>query len=233
MDWAGENRGTDKDTLVAGALTSGDWETAPTAPQDPFSVHVFACLVTLAAQESVASGATIGETLGLRSADLDALLTIYPSSTGVALQAQPSIIEFDEEEEQLRALFDRYRIDDSLETGWLVSMLARRCMSPNHLWQDLGLSTRGDLNRLMRERFPALAARNAQNMKWKKYFYRCLCEMEGFSLCAAPTCAECSDYSACFGEETGAGRLTPPDALRANDQNSSPTKSRSTNLARS
>ncbi len=217
MDWAGENRGTDKDALVAGALASGNWEIAPTAPRDPFSVHVFACLVTLAAQESIASGATIGETLGLRSADLNALLTIYPSSTGIALEAQPSAIEFDEEEEQLRALFDRYRVDNSLETGWLVSMLARRCMSPNHLWQDLGLSSRGDLNRLMRERFPTLAAHNAQNMKWKKFFYRCLCEMEGFSLCAAPSCAECSDYSACFGEETGASRLTPADALGAKD----------------
>ena len=122
MDWAGENRGTDKDTLVAGALASGNWEAAPTAPRDPFSVHVFACLVTLAAQEAIASGATIGETLGLRSADLDALVTTYPSSIAVALEAQPSVIEFDEEEEQLRALFDRYRVDDSLETGWLVSM---------------------------------------------------------------------------------------------------------------
>jgi nitrogen fixation protein NifQ len=217
MDWAGENRGTDKNPLLAGALASGNWEIAPTVPRDAFSVHVFACLVTLAAQESIASGATIGETLGLPSADLDALLTLYPSPTGVALEAQPSVIEFDEEEEQLRALFDRYRVDDSLETGWLVSMLARRCMSANHLWQDLGLPSRGDLNRLMREHFPALAARNAQNMKWKKFFYRCLCEMEGFTLCAAPSCAECSDYSACFGEETGASRLTPPDALSAKD----------------
>ena len=217
MDWAGENRGTDKNALLAGALASGNWEAAPTAPRDPFSVHVFACLVTLAAQESIASGATIGEMLGLRAADLDALLTLYPASTNVSLGMQPPTIEFDEEEEQLRALFDRFRVDDLLETGWLVSMLARRCMSPNHLWQDLGLSSRGDLNRLMRERFPALAARNAQNMKWKKFFYRCLCEMEGFTLCAAPSCAECSDYSACFGEETGASRLTPPDALGAKD----------------
>jgi nitrogen fixation protein NifQ len=217
MDWAGENRGTDKNALLAGALASGNWEAAPTVPRDPFSVHVFACLVTLAAQESIASGATIGAMLGLRAADLDGLLTLYPASTNVSLGMQPPTIEFDEEEEQLRAMFDRYRVDDSLETGWLVSMLARRCMSPNHLWQDLGLSSRGDLNRLMRERFPALAARNAQNMKWKKFFYRCLCEMEGFTLCAAPSCAECSDYSACFGEETGASRLTPPDALGAKD----------------
>ncbi len=217
MDWAGENRGTDKNAFLSGALASGNWEAAPPASRDPFSVHVFACLVTLAAHESIASGSTIGEMLGLRAADLDALLTLYPSSTNISLGMQPPTIEFDEEEEQLRALFDRYRVDDSLETGWLISLLARRCMSPNHLWQDLGLSSRGDLNRLMRERFPALAARNAQNMKWKKFFYRCLCEMEGFTLCAAPSCAECSDYAACFGEETGASRLTPPDALRAKD----------------
>jgi nitrogen fixation protein NifQ len=217
MDWAGENRGPEKDTLVGGALTGGNWKIAPPSPRNPFSVHIFACLLALAAQESIASGATIGESLGLSAADLDALLTIFPTTAGVALEAQPSTIEFDEEEEQLRALFDRYRVDDSLETGWLVSMLARRCMSPNHLWQDLGLSSRDDLNRLMRERFPALAARNAQNMKWKKFFYRCLCEMEGFSLCASPTCAECSDYSACFGEETGASRLAPPAELPAKD----------------
>ncbi len=217
MDWAGENRGTDKETLAGGALASGSWEPASTASRDPFTGHVFACLIALAIQESTSSGAAIGETLGLCSADLDALLAIYPSTPSLALGAQPSIIEFDEEEEQLRALFERHRVDDSLQTRWLVSILARRCMSPNHLWQDLGLSSRGDLNRMMRERFPALAARNAQNMKWKKFFYRCLCEMEGFSLCAAPTCAECSDYSGCFGEETGLSRVTPPDTLRAED----------------
>jgi nitrogen fixation protein NifQ len=217
MDWAGENRGTDKDAPFEGALTGENWEIAPSSPRDPFSTHIFSCLLALAAQEAITSGGTIGEILGLTAADLYALLCIYPSPAAVAMETQPSTIDFDEEEEQLRALFDRYRADDSLEAGLLVSMLARRCMSPNHLWQDLGLSSRGDLNRLMRERFPALAARNAQNMKWKKFFYRCLCEMEGFSLCAAPTCAECSDYSACFGEETGASRLAPPVAVPAKD----------------
>ena len=28
--------------------------------------------------------------------------------------------------------------------------------------------------------FPTLAAGNTKNMKWKKYFYRKLCEAEGF-----------------------------------------------------
>ena len=121
----------------------------------------------------------------------------------------------------------------SLETGWLVSMLARRCMSPNHLWQDLGLSSRGDLNRLMRERFPALAARNTQNMKWKKFFYRCLCEMEGFSLCAAPSCAECSDYTACFGDREQPKLPNAPRRAPLKRLNLLSSYSRSTTLARS
>ncbi len=217
MEWAGENHGYDKDALLAGVSTFQHCESASIAPRNRFMEHIFACLLALAIKESLASGGSVGETLGLCAADLDALISVYAPTMRLALAAQPSRIVFDEEEEQLCALFNRYRRDDSLETRWLVSMLARRCMSPNHLWQDLGLSSRGDLNRLMSERFPLLAVRNAQNMKWKKFFYRCLCEMEGFSLCAAPTCAECCDYSACFGEEFGASRLGPSDALGATD----------------
>jgi len=217
MEWAGENHGYDKDALLVGVSTLHFCKSASTAPRNRFLEHIFACLLALAIKESLASGGSVGETLGLCAADLDALLSDYAPTVRLALAAQPSRIAFDEEEEQLRALFNRYRGDDSLETRWLVSMLARRCMSPNHLWQDLGLSSRGDLNRLMTQRFPLLAARNAQNMKWKKFFYRCLCELEGFSLCAAPTCAQCCDYSACFGEEVGASRLGPIDALGATD----------------
>ena len=80
-------------------------------------------------------------------------------------------------------------------------------MSGDHLWQDLGLLDRGELNRLMRERFPTLAARNVANMKWKKFFYRMLCELEGFTLCTAPSCRECCDFDDCFGAETGESAL--------------------------
>ena len=99
MDWAGEHPGTDKEALAAGALTSEIRESASTALSDPFTVHVFACLVTLATQEAIASGASVGDTLGLRSAELDTFLAIYPQATCVALETQPSIIKFDEEEE--------------------------------------------------------------------------------------------------------------------------------------
>jgi nitrogen fixation protein NifQ len=38
-------------------------------------------------------------------------------------------------------------------------------------------------------------------MKWKKFFYKQLCEREGVNACKAPSCAACDDYSKCFGSE--------------------------------
>ena len=44
-------------------------------------------------------------------------------------------------------------------------------------------------------------------MKWKKFFYRTICRDEGYTLCAAPSCAECEDFDNCFGEEGGESLL--------------------------
>jgi nitrogen fixation protein NifQ len=40
-------------------------------------------------------------------------------------------------------------------------------------------------------------------MKWKKFFYRQLCEREGIPVCNAPNCAVCADMALCFGPESG------------------------------
>ncbi len=85
----------------------------------------------------------------------------------------------------------------------LVKMIARRAQRPNHLWQDLGLSSRGQLGLLMRRWFPLLASRNVSDMKWKKFFYRIMCSSTGFTLCTAPVCSECDDFDDCFGPEDG------------------------------
>ena len=91
--------------------------------------------------------------------------------------------------------------------GHLAAMIARRCKSPHHLWQDLGLRTRNELSALMQRHFARLAARNRQDMKWKKFLYRMVCGSEGFTLCTAPVCSECSDFADCFGAEDGESRL--------------------------
>jgi nitrogen fixation protein NifQ len=51
--------------------------------------------------------------------------------------------------------------------------------------------------------FPRLHAANDRDMKWKRFFYRSLCEAEGFSLCAVPHCRDCADFERCFGVEDG------------------------------
>jgi nitrogen fixation protein NifQ len=40
-------------------------------------------------------------------------------------------------------------------------------------------------------------------MKWKKFFYRQLCERAGVPICKSPHCAECCDRALCFGPEEG------------------------------
>lgn len=89
------------------------------------------------------------------------------------------------------------------DPGWLACVIATAAMGDNHLWQDLGLPSRDVLSRLLGENFPTLAALNTRDMKWKKFFYRQLCERAGVLICKSPNCAECCDFRACFGPEEG------------------------------
>lgn len=84
---------------------------------------------------------------------------------------------------------------------WLAQIVSVACLGNNHLWQDLHLRSRSDLSMLLQDWFPALAARNIHNMKWKKFFYKQLCERAELSICKSPSCQGCSDYAACFGPE--------------------------------
>jgi len=94
------------------------------------------------------------------------------------------------------------------ETGRLLAaMIARRAIEPNHLWEDLGLRDRSELTRLLARHFAPLAARNTGNMRWKRFFYRALCESDGFVMCTTPVCTECRDFELCFGDESGESRM--------------------------
>ncbi|CAG0951271.1 hypothetical protein MTYP_00204 [Methylophilaceae bacterium] len=107
----------------------------------------------------------------------------------------------DEFDDLIRLLND-HRRDDSLETQQLAIFIALSCMGNNHLWQDMMLPNRETLSRLMTTHFPALAAKNIGDMKWKKFFYRQLCERENILICKSPSCGICTDYEKCFGPET-------------------------------
>jgi nitrogen fixation protein NifQ len=179
------------------------------AVAEPFTAHVLACVISIGLLESIENRSCLGRAIGLTRGEMAALARDWlPGARDcVDISTLPDTASFDDEEEQLRQLLRTHQAGSGSEAQWLVSMIARRSMSANHLWQDLGLWSRADLNRLMAERFPGLASRNTSNMKWKKFFYRMLCEMEGFTLCTAPTCRECNDFDNCFGEETGESAL--------------------------
>ena len=183
-------------------------QTAKSDEGEAFDDHVFACVLAAALGEREESGAALTDALGLPRGELAALHEArFPlAAEPPPLEGAPDPRLFDEEE-LLRELLSGARADDDAACAWLVAIVARRAMRDDHLWQDLGLFNRAELSRLLARHFPALHAANADNMRWKKYFYRHLCELDGFSLCAAPHCSVCADFASCFGDEDGLSRL--------------------------
>lgn len=174
-----------------------------------FERHVLACVLAAGLSERDSSGQALSVALGLKSRDiLDIVVRHFPLMplAGFDLGELPDP-HFEMEEELLRDLLLSHRSTAKALPVWLASIIARRSMQADHLWQDLGLFDRGDLNRLLQTWFPTLHAGNTTNMRWKKYFYRQLCEAEGFALCTAPSCSVCADFDNCFGAEDGMSRL--------------------------
>ncbi len=179
---------------------------ATTDTENGFDAHVFASVIAIAAAEADAEDHPLARHLGVGSQDLEDVFARYFSPRAFLALAVPiGEGEAGEEEELLAELLRQHA--RTPEGRILAGMIARRAMEPDHLWQDLGLGNRGELSRLLGRHFPVLAAGNVRNMKWKKYFYRRLCEAEGFVLCSAPSCRDCSDFEACFGDESGESRL--------------------------
>jgi nitrogen fixation protein NifQ len=143
--------------------------------------------------------------LGLGAEGFAALMAHYfggtrvpPRGSGPALVSDPARLD---ELADLRALLLAHRAGQSPSEVWIAEIVVQACMGSDHLWQDLGLWSRGDLSALMREHFPGLAARNDRDMKWKKFLYKQLCEAESCYVCRAPSCEVCADYASCFGPE--------------------------------
>lgn len=110
-----------------------------------------------------------------------------------------------DEVEDLVALFVEHadpRAGTPEEVACVARALAFACLGENHLWQDLRLPSRRELSALLGYWFPRLVAKNVRDMKWKKFFYRQLCEREGLFVCKAPSCGVCADFAVCFGPES-------------------------------
>lgn len=118
---------------------------------------------------------------------------------------EPQATPREQENADLRQLFLDHRGGAGEEEEWFARLIATACMGDDHLWQDLGFTGRDDLSDLLRRHFPDLHAKNGGNMKWKKFFYKQLCDQAEVSLCQAPSCSVCNDYGKCFGPEDAAG----------------------------
>jgi len=166
---------------------------------DPFDRHVFACMVSagLAQHEQ-----RLQDYLGMVPSVLRLLLAAYFPRYALFVEGSAMAAPEAIEEEDFRLLLLSRRGRGIPEEEWLASIIARRAQAPNHLWEDLGLSSRDDLNGLLAKHFPSLFALNDKNMRWKKFFYRQMCEVEGLLLCKSPNCESCPDMTQCFESES-------------------------------
>lgn len=148
--------------------------------------------------ERDAHGGRLADRVGISGTKLAILLML--NIPGHPLLAPEDYEASREEEEQgwVRDLLTRHISTDLEISAWLAEIIARRAMQANHLWEDLGLPSRDVLNTLMARHFTPLHVANSGRMRWKRFFYRTLCEEEGLTHCTSPTCAECEDVEKCF-----------------------------------
>lgn len=185
------------------ALTGTDPVDADITGDDSFDRHVLASIIAVAR----AGGLDVAARVGLAEEDLALLLAEkFPRAT-MSMLTHGATDALDEEAAMVRDLLLGQRSTAGETGGWLACMVARRSIEPNHLWEDLGLRNRGELSRLLMRHFAPLASRNTRNMRWKRFFYRMLCEDDGFVMCTTPVCTNCSDFELCFGDESGESRM--------------------------
>jgi nitrogen fixation protein NifQ len=170
-----------------------------------FDLHVLASLLAV----SISEGGRLGERVGLESESLATLLAQWFPNGARAVTGWCACDHFaqDDEVEMVHDLLLAHRSTEGEVGRWLAAMIARRAMEPNHLWEDLGLRDRTELSRLLWRHFAPLASRNTKDMRWKRFFYRMLCEDDGMVMCTTPVCSNCGDFDRCFGEESGESRM--------------------------
>ncbi|WP_305047017.1 nitrogen fixation protein NifQ [Geoalkalibacter sp.] len=167
--------------------------------------HLFACLLAAAAQENPLPAVA----LGWSEFELKGVLTLcFPALDPARLRdlCPPIARPLPAPNEALLPLLlsylrqqgDKQRSEIAL---WLAKAIAARSAHPGHLWVAMGLFKRPELTAAIRRHLPALAAANHQGMRWKRFLFKQLCDLQGGLLCPSPECGLCSDYPLCFPSE--------------------------------
>nr|WP_319556506.1 nitrogen fixation protein NifQ [uncultured Vibrio sp.] len=103
-----------------------------------------------------------------------------------------------DEYDQLHQLLFQNLDSSRLFAEEMAIVISSGCMGSQHLWHDLGLPERVVLTHLFSDYFPTLFTANVNNMRWKRFLYRQLCESGGDYVCRSPSCETCSSYNECF-----------------------------------
>lgn len=80
----------------------------------------------------------------------------------------------------------------------VAAIIAHACLRPDHLWRDLGLDGRDAVTAMLDRYFPALAARNVAQLRWKKFLAQEVAASLGRPPGPAPGCPGCEDFGFCF-----------------------------------
>lgn len=196
--------GAERGRSIYFELTGANAAEARVDTDHDFDRHVLASIIAVSAMNE----GDICQRVGLSPEEFIPLLDHWFPRAQVlpAVLVEPTVPE-DDELVMVRDLLLANRSTDEDIARWLAHMVARRAMEPSHLWEDLGLRSREELSRMLERHFAPLAGRNTRGMRWKRFFYRMLCEDEGFVMCTTPVCTDCCDFDNCFGAEDGEGRL--------------------------
>ncbi|WP_411266770.1 nitrogen fixation protein NifQ [Enterobacter sp. 9-2] len=144
--------------------------------------------------------------MGLRAAEWDALQAQFDPPTqpmpADCLLRQKLMSELNatrsDEQQQLAQWLAGYMAPGAAP---MHNIIASVSLAFNHLWQDLGLSSRQELRELMSDCFPLLVEMNSENMRWKKFFYRQRClHSAGELICRSPSCDACYEREFCFSD---------------------------------
>ena len=163
--------------------------------------HLFACLLSVATRERHPTAAA----LGLNERELGRMLvTLFPAFDPTALKRFTPATEQPPPEinrDVVQLLSDYHPHPCSDLANWLTAALAARAAHTGHLWVAMGLFKRPELSAAIQRHLPALAEANNKNMRWKRFFFKTVCDLNGGTLCKNPNCGECSDYALCFAPD--------------------------------
>lgn len=161
--------------------------------------HLLACLLVVMEEEGchpeIALGLTSQQFISLwRNYFPDIDVVVAASKDSSAASIDPELVNL-----LLGFIPDSEDPVNRLSGSLLAGILAARAARPGHLWVAMGLFERAELGAAIKRHLPALFAANHQGMRWKRFFYRQICEQNGGVLCKNPVCGECSEYELCFG----------------------------------